>query len=91
VTAPVGLTVTANIVIDRRDAALTVPRTAVVTGDGRPAVLVVSDGIARLRPVTVIDWPAARLIVTEGLVPGDALILDATGIADGQSVRVEQP
>ena len=91
VTAPVGLTVTANIVIDRRDAALTVPRTAVVTGDGRSAVLVVADGTARLRPVSVIDWPAARLIVTEGLVPGDVLILDATGIADGQSVRVEQP
>jgi RND family efflux transporter MFP subunit len=91
VTAPVGLTVTANIVIDRRDAALTVPRTAVRTEDGGPAVLVLADGIARLRPVTVIDWPAARLIVTDGLVPGDVLILDATGIADGQSVRVEQP
>lgn len=91
VTAPVGLTVTANIVIDRREAALTVPRTAVRTEDGGLAVLVLADGIARLRPVTVIDWPAARLIVTEGLVPGDVLILDATGIADGQSVRVEQP
>lgn len=91
VTAPVGLTVTANIVIDRRDAALTVPRTALRTDDGRSAVLVVADGTARLRPVSVIDWPAARLIVTEGLVPDDVLILDATGIADGQSVRVEQP
>lgn len=91
VTVPVGLTVTANIVIEQRDAALTVPRTALRTEDGRPAVLVVADGIARLRPVTVIDWPAARLIVTEGLVPGDVLILDATGIADGQAVRVEQP
>lgn len=91
VTAPVGLTVTANIVIDRRDAALTVPRTAVLNEDGKPAVLVVADGIARLRPINVIEWPAARLIVTEGLAPGDVLILDATGIADGQSVRVEQP
>lgn len=91
VTAPVGLTVTANIVIDRREEALTVPRTALLNENGRPAVLVVSDGIARLRPVTVIDWPAARLIVSEGLVPGDVLIRDATGIADGQAVRVEQP
>jgi RND family efflux transporter MFP subunit len=91
VAAPVGLTVTANIVIEQRDAALTVPRTALRTEDGRPAVLVIADGIARLRPVTVIDWPAARLIVTEGLVPGDVLILDPTGIADGQAVRVGQP
>lgn len=91
VMAPVGLTVTANIVIEQRDAALTVPRTALRTEDGRPAVLVVTEGIARARPVSVIDWPAARLIVTDGLAPGDVLIVDATGIADGQSVRVEQP
>jgi RND family efflux transporter MFP subunit len=91
VTAPVGLTVTANIVIDRLDSALTVPRTAVRTGDGGPAVLIVADGIARLRAINVIEWPAARLIVTEGLAPGDVLILDATEVADGQSVRVEQP
>lgn len=91
VTAPVGLTVTANILIDRRDAALTVPRTALLNEDGRSAVLVVSDGIARLRPVTVIEWPAARLIVTEGLEPGDVLIRDATGITDGQAVRLDQP
>ncbi|WP_128514974.1 efflux RND transporter periplasmic adaptor subunit [Tabrizicola thermarum] len=91
VMAPVGLTVTANIVIEQRDAALTVPRTALRTEDGRPAVLVVAEGIARTRPVSVIDWPAARLIVADGLVPGDVLIVDATGIADGQSVRMEQP
>ncbi|MFN3293864.1 efflux RND transporter periplasmic adaptor subunit [Gemmobacter sp.] len=91
VTAPVGLTVAVNIVIERRDAALTVPRAALRTEDGRPGVLVVTDGVARLRPVSVIDWPAPRLIVTEGLVPGDVVIRDATGIADGQPVRVEQP
>jgi RND family efflux transporter MFP subunit len=91
VTAPVGLTVTANIVIDRQDAALTVPRTAIRTENGGTSVLVVKEGIAQLRPVTVIDWPASRLIVTDGLVPGDVVILDATGIADGQRVRVEHP
>jgi hypothetical protein len=36
--------------------------------------------------VQVIDWPAARLIVTEGLAVGDIVIAAATGIADGQSV-----
>ena len=40
------------------------------------------------RAVQVIDWPAARLIVTEGLVAGDVVIADATGIADGQAVKV---
>lgn len=83
-TAPIGLTVTANITVDDRAAAITVPRAARV-GD---AVLVVDQGVARLRPVTVIDWPAARLIVTAGLSAGQVVISDATGIADGQAVAV---
>ena len=87
-TAPVGLTVTANITVDDRAAAITVPRAALIrdsTGDG---VLVVIDGVARSRVVTVIDWPAARLIVAKGLALGDLVIADATGIVDGQAVAV---
>ncbi|MDP3342275.1 efflux RND transporter periplasmic adaptor subunit [Frigidibacter sp.] len=91
VSAPVGLTVTINIIVDSRDAALTAPRAAIQTGDGGDAVFVVSDGKAQRRPVSVIEWPAARLVVTEGLTPGDVLILDASGITEGQAVRVEAP
>ncbi len=91
VTAPVGLTVTANIIVDRQDAAITVPRASIQTGEIGAAVLVVADGIATRRAVTVIDWPAARLIVTDGLAPGDVVIVDATNITEGQPVRVEQP
>jgi len=91
VSAPLGLTVTANIVVDQRTAALSVPRTALLTdGDGM-AVLLAQDGVARRRPVTVIDWPAARLIVTGGLAPGDVVIVDATGLADGQAIRPDAP
>lgn len=91
VLAPVGLTVTINIIVDSLDAAITAPRAAIQTTEAGDAVFVVTDGTAQRRPVSVIDWPAARLIVTEGLAPGDVLILDATGIADGQAVRVEAP
>ncbi|MFN7224811.1 MAG: efflux RND transporter periplasmic adaptor subunit [Paracoccaceae bacterium] len=91
VTAPVGLTVTANIIVDRQSAAMTVPRAAIQSADDGPVVFIVTDDIARRRPVSVIDWPAGRLIVTDGLSPGDVLILDATGITDGQPVRVEAP
>ena len=78
--------------MDQRDAALTVPRTALPTGDtDGSGVFVVEDGAAQLQPVTVVDWPAARLIVTDGLAEGDVVITDATGIADGQAVVVEQP
>lgn len=88
VVAPVGLTVATNIIVDRREAAITVPRAA-VTADG--GVFVMADGIAERRAVQVIDWPAARLIVTDGLLPGDVVIEDATGITAGQAVQQAQP
>jgi RND family efflux transporter MFP subunit len=91
VSAPIGLTVTANIIVEARDAALTAPRTAIRADEDAQVVFVVVDGTARRRAVTVIDWPAARLIVTDGLAPGDLLILDATGLIDGQPVRLGQP
>jgi len=91
VRAPVGLTVTINIVVDSRNAALTAPRAAIQTGEAGDAVFVARDGKAKRRPVSVIEWPAARLVVTEGLAPGDVLILDAAGITEGQAVRVGAP
>lgn len=91
VRAPVGLTVTINIIVDSLDAAITVPRAAIRSGDTGDAVFVITDGTAHRRAVSVIDWPAARLIVTDGLGPGEVLILDATGITDGQPVRVGPP
>ena len=89
VAAPLGLTVTANIIVDQRPSALTVPRDALLAGTDAPAVFVVTDGIATRRNLSVIDWPAARLIVTEGLNAGDAVIADPVGIRDGQAVRAE--
>lgn len=84
--APIGLTVTANIVVSRQEA-LTVPRSA-LQGD---AVFRLIAGHAVLTPVKVTDWPAARLIVTEGLAAGDVVITDSTGLTDGAAVVVKEP
>ena len=86
--APIGLTVTANITVDDRADAITVPRAAIVKDTTGDALMLVKDGKAMRRAVKVIDWPAARLIVTEGLIAGDVVISDATGLADGQAVKV---
>lgn len=91
VVAPVGLTVATNIIVDRRDAALTVPRTALHSGADGTGVFVVVDGAARFQPLAVADWPAARLIATSGLAEGDVVITDSTGITDGLAVVVDQP
>jgi RND family efflux transporter MFP subunit len=82
--APIGLTVTVNITVDDRAAALTVPRAA-LTGD---AVMVVEGGQAKRRAVVVIPWPASRLIVTSGLAVGDRVITDPAGLTDGETVTV---
>jgi RND family efflux transporter MFP subunit len=86
--APIGLTVTANITVDDRASAITVPRAAIVSDPLGTGVMIVADGTARRRAVTVIDWPAARLIVTEGLAAGDIVIVDAAAVLDGQDVKV---
>lgn len=91
VMAPIGLTVATNIIVERRDAALTLPRTALQTRADGTGVFVVRDGIAMFQPLSVVDWPAARLIVTGGLAGGDAMIIDPTNIAVGQAVVAGQP
>ena len=87
-TAPVGLTVTANVIVDQQDAAISAPRAAIVTEAAGSAVFLVKDGLARRQAVSVTDWPADRLEVTSGLAAGDVLILDAAGLTDGQAVTV---
>lgn len=79
--AAVGQTVTANVVIETRSA-LTVPRSA-LQGE---AVFVIQDGIAHLTSITTIDWPAERLIVTQGLAVGDVVITTSAGLVDGTAV-----
>ncbi len=84
--APVGMTATANIVVDQQQA-MTVPRSALWGGN----VFLLKGGKAVLAPVTVIDWPAARLIVTDGLAPGDLVITDSSGLSDGLTVSEAAP
>lgn len=91
VAAPIGLTVATNIIVDQQDAALTVPRTAMLTDADGAAVFVVRNGVAERQPVTVVDWPAARLIVTQGITAGDVIITDAEGTDNGEAVAVDQP
>ena len=86
VRAPVGLTVTANIVVETKAAAITVPRSAIARDDGGAAVFLADTDRAVRRPVTVMDWPADRLEVTAGLAAGDVVITDATGVSDGIAI-----
>jgi RND family efflux transporter MFP subunit len=89
--APVGLTVTINIIVEQRETTLTIPRTAMVIDESGTSIFLLADGAAEKQAVTVIDWPAERLIVEHGLAEGDIVIVDPEGLSDGQAVVAEKP
>jgi len=88
--APTGLTTVVNIRVARVADALTVPRTALLDGaENGPAVFVLQDGRAVRTPIDIMDWPADRVQVTEGLGEGATIILMPEGIAEGDRVTPE--
>lgn len=86
---PVGLTVDVNIVVERREDALMVPRTAIRDASGDAAVQVVRDGKIVRQPVVFKDWPSPMVMVTEGLRPSDQVVTSAPQ-AEGTKVKTTQ-
>ncbi|HEY9093073.1 efflux RND transporter periplasmic adaptor subunit [Parasphingorhabdus sp.] len=89
VDAPSGLTVTVNLVIERRERAISVPRSAIVQSAGEAHVLIVSrDGIVAVRRIGFVDWPSESVIVTSGLQPGERILSDPSAAQPGDEVKV---
>jgi RND family efflux transporter MFP subunit len=89
VDAPSGLTVTVNLLIERRQDAISVPRSALISSGATAQVRIVgADNVVTERPVTIIDWPADSVIVTRGLQPGARILADPGSAAPGDKVRV---
>lgn len=86
---PVGLTVNANIIVSQTDAALSVPRSAIVTEGPDSHLLVLENGTVQQRAIAFSDWPAERVIVTSGLTAGDAVILDPAAVSVGRPAVAE--
>ena len=67
------------------------PATAVFEADGRSAVWIVNeagDAVSR-RDVTVADRNGERVSITEGLKPGERVVLaGARSLGEGQRVRL---
>jgi RND family efflux transporter MFP subunit len=69
--------------------AITVPLYSLVTLDGRDMVYVVNNGAAHARPVRTGIQEGWRIQVTEGLSPGDRLIVVGhRRVSNGQGVNV---
>jgi membrane fusion protein (multidrug efflux system) len=86
-----GMFVVGNIVVQRDDAVLAVPATAVHTRDAGDYVLALEEGILRERPIrTGTEWPAAGLVeASSGLTAGDAIIgASLAGLSAGTPVVI---
>ncbi|WP_211276796.1 phage tail tube protein [Erythrobacter tepidarius] len=89
VDAPSGLTVTVNLVIEQRESAISVPRSAIIQSGGEARVRVVpADGIVIERAISFVDWPAESVIVTSGLQAGEHILADPDTAQPGEQVKV---
>ncbi|MFN5644500.1 MAG: efflux RND transporter periplasmic adaptor subunit [Sphingomonadales bacterium] len=87
--APSGMTVTVNLLIERREGAISVPRSALIPSASSAKVRVVgTDKIVIERAITFIDWPAEAVIVTSGLVPGERILTEPDSAQPGEKVRI---
>jgi RND family efflux transporter MFP subunit len=69
-----GLTADVNIIVERRESAVTVSRSAILGREGEARVLVVTDGRVVPQPVSFMEWPSERVIVLAGLQPGQQVL-----------------
>ena len=91
VEAPEGLTVTVNLIVDERGAALSIPRSAVLqSGEGARVRVVGDDGMVEDRRVRIIDWPAEQVIVEAGLRAGERILASPTAARPGERVRIAE-
>ena len=90
VSLPVGLTVSANIIVWEEPSAISVPRGAILASGGQSNVLVIAGGVAEARAIGFVDWPAERVVVTAGLAEGDKVILDPATVRPGQVVAAAE-
>lgn len=86
---PSGLTVTVNLLIERRPAAISIPRSAVITSGSSAKVRIVGkDNQVADRTIQFIDWPADSVIVLGGIAPGDRILIEPDEAKPGDTVRV---
>lgn len=84
-----GLFVTAEIVVQTLHNAITVPKQAIVTREGKSIVFIVGpDNIAHMREVTAGVEQGGRVALSKGAAAGDNVIrLGQYEIAEGQKVH----
>lgn len=89
---PPGLSVDVTIIVDRENAVLNLPRAAILTPREQPSVMVVdASGQVMQKPVTILDWPAERVIVRSGVSAGMLVVANPRLVKPGQIITPLPP
>jgi membrane fusion protein (multidrug efflux system) len=76
---------------ESRSAALTVPRTAIVSDEGEMAVFVLDGEVVRRRLVRIDGGDGERVEILSGLRAGETVVVEgAQGLEDGQHVSIQR-
>ncbi|MBI4756934.1 MAG: efflux RND transporter periplasmic adaptor subunit [Betaproteobacteria bacterium] len=87
-----GGTVSASVVVARREGAIVVPEQSVVLRPAGRVVYEIAEGRARQRVVETGSRRDGRVEIVSGLAGGETLALDGAGfLTDGAAVNVKQP
>lgn len=81
-----GAFANAEVVTESRDTAILVPAAALVSFAGVERVFVVSNGKAAERRVTTGRRDGARVEITQGLKPGEPVVVKPGNLVDGEAV-----
>lgn len=82
-----GYFATARLPEKRGTKAVAVPTAAVTRSGDVARVFVVEEGTARERVVTVAEQNGESTVVSRGLKPGEQVVANASGVAEGMKVR----
>lgn len=69
-----GVTADVNLIVERVPESVTIARSAILGRDASARVLVVKDGRVESRPIRYVEWPSERVIVQQGLEPGETAV-----------------
>ncbi|MEN8141828.1 MAG: efflux RND transporter periplasmic adaptor subunit [Thermodesulfobacteriota bacterium] len=84
-----GMFVRAQLIKERKEAALTVPLYAIITRDQEQFVMVADRGVARRQRVTSGIIDGFKVEITKGLTAGDKVIVEGQRqVDDGRAIKV---
>jgi len=86
-----GMSVYAQVVLGRRQEALTIPRQACINREGQWIVYRVQAGKARRRVIEVGEKDSSYIEVLKGLSDGDKVVMNPGALSDGERVEEGAP